>query len=124
MDLEREVSKIVGEFFDETERKTEELIMTTAEEACNDIKAYANSHGWKEYANGWTVKKKYGGKSVEATICNPKHYRLIHLLERGHIVVDRNKKTHGVTTAYPHIEPAEKKAVQKIHRGIRKAIKK
>lgn len=72
-----------------------------------------------EYAKGWGVtvtNTKRGNKRV--VVHNKKHYRLTHLLEKGHA------KSGGVgrTRAQPHIEPVEEWAIDELPKRIAEDI--
>lgn len=60
----------------------------------------------KTYASGWEfkvdekAKKKYGG-----VVWNATNYQLTHLLEKGHLIVNK-KGGIGWASAKPHIENA------------------
>lgn len=59
-----------------------------------------------KYSRGWGIKQT---KSGTVYIYNKKHYRLTHLLERGHRTIIKNGK-YGMkasTRAIPHIASAE-----------------
>lgn len=65
------------------------------------------------YASSW-VKSKDKGK---IKIHNKEHYRLTHLLERGH-----TKRNGGRTKAMPHIAPVEQFAIETVHKKIEERL--
>lgn len=71
------------------------------------------------YAKGWRAEQ-VSKTSAQSTfiVHNKTKYQLTHLLEYGHAV---NGGTERVK-AYPHIEKAKEKAVEKFVREIEKAI--
>ena len=72
------------------------------------------------YAQSWAAKKtKQANKwAYEKTVYNKEHYRLTHLLEKGHRVVGaKNGRTW--VSARPHIEAVERKAVESLVREIK-----
>lgn len=69
-----------------------------------------------EYASSWTysMQKSRGSKNKNKLIVhNKKHYRIVHLLEKGHA-----KRNGGRVEAKVHVAPAqdhaEEKAIQRI----------
>lgn len=66
-----------------------------------------------EYRKSWTFSEKEvrHGKSyrTELVVYNEKHYRLTHLLEKSHRIANKYG-SYGMSTAQPHIEPAQKNA--------------
>ncbi|RKJ32016.1 hypothetical protein D7X33_39910, partial [Butyricicoccus sp. 1XD8-22] len=66
------------------------------------------------YAKSWKASK-INGKWV---IHNVKHYRLTHLLEKGHAKVGG-----GRVQSYPHIAPVEKELVEEYIKGAEEAIR-
>ncbi|MNW18141.1 hypothetical protein D3C71_2175820 [compost metagenome] len=51
-------------------------------------------------------------------IYNEKHYRLTHLLEKGHV-----KRGGGRVAARVHIEPVEERIVAEFEKRVERAIK-
>jgi len=73
-----------------------------------------------DYGKSWVISKKKGrpGEPTKYIVHNKKHYRLTHLLEKGHA-----KRGGGRTKAIPHIAPAEEAAVEKFERDVEAAIR-
>ncbi|MOA51074.1 hypothetical protein D3C78_1741730 [compost metagenome] len=69
-------------------------------------------HG--DYASSWKRKKTKEGY----TIHNEEHYRLTHLLEKGHA-----KRNGGRVPAQVHIKPVEDQLVEEFEKRVEKAIK-
>lgn len=71
------------------------------------------------YAKGWTRKKEVDSSNKSAYVVhNSKHYRLTHLLEKGHA-----KRGGGRTKPRVHIAPAEEKAISEIEKRIKDDLK-
>ena len=66
-----------------------------------------------DYRKSWTYQEKEirRGKSfrTEMVVYNAKFYRLTHLLEKSHRIVNKYGE-YGKTKAQPHIAPAQKNA--------------
>lgn len=69
------------------------------------------------YAKSWKLKKEKGdlGK-VSITVYNQKKGYLTHLLEHGHAI----KNGKGRARAIPHISTAEKQAIEKVEKRMKK----
>lgn len=62
---------------------------------------------WDAYRKGWraTRENKKGAFRFDMVVHNKTHYRLAHLLEKGHALVKG-----GRTRSFKHIRPIEQKA--------------
>jgi hypothetical protein len=60
-----------------------------------------------------TVFEDEQNKRVRWQVKAP-HYRLTHLLEHGHRIVDRNHRLHGTTKPVPHIAYGEALAQRRL----------
>lgn len=69
-----------------------------------------------EYRKSWTFKEKEirRGKSyrTEMVVYNERYYRLTHLLEKSHRIVNKYGE-YGKTKGQPHIAPAQRNAEAK-----------
>lgn len=107
-----ELIDILNEFQDEEEDVIIRVFNETAKDTEQLVKQNAKSKfkGSGEYAAGWEVKK--GGDlkrgTYKITVCNPKHYRLTHLLEKGHQSFNQYGGPYKRVRGKRHIKPAEK----------------
>lgn len=70
------------------------------------------------YAKSWSSKKESGFHLPQRIIHVKKpHYRLTHLLEKGHVGRDGKR-----VRAIPHIAPVEKKLVKEFEQEIERSI--
>lgn len=62
-----------------------------------------------DYKKSWSIRRKNGEYDFTATVyARSPHYRLTHLLEKGHVKKNPyTGKVLGRVEAYPHIAPAE-----------------
>lgn len=89
----------------------DKIAKANAEKCARDINDNIKSHGWHgDYANSWQVTER--GTNSKQYWVHSTQYRLTHLLENGHLIV--NKK-EGVGWSQPiiHIRPAFLKARDK-----------
>ena len=124
-DLADIVLEYLEEFKDVTEEACKDGVLTTADEAVKDLRsahpAGSGKYGsWDKYDSGWTKRAstmKTKEKGILAVVYNEKHYRLTHLLEKGHALVGG-----GRTQAFPHIAPVEEKCEDNLIKNIKKNI--
>lgn len=127
VDLSNAIAEILNEYGDEVYDVMEECIDSVSEEAKDRLKS-AN-HFRKEasgtYAGSW-INEKLQGKplTVARAVHNEKHYRLTHLLEKGHVIKNGTGREYGHTSAFPHIGPvndwANKELVAMVERKLQK----
>jgi len=73
-----------------------------------------------KYAKSWTMTtfKNYGQPDVRVIHAKAPHYRLVHLLEKGHALVNG-----GRTRPQPHVAPAEEGVIREFTREVEEAIR-
>lgn len=116
----KKMQKILSQYGDEIIDEVSETIPKIAEETVEDIKDNAiKLFDGNEYANDWEIDHVDTSRISTKTIIRSKdHYRLAHLLEKGHAKVNG-----GRVEGRPHIKPAEDKAVKKLEDKIQEVIK-
>ena len=97
----------------------------TVAEIRGDIPA-AGIGGTGDYRKSWASKKDAGarGRYAYAKVVYAKepHYRLTHLLEKGHDLIVRGKAL-GRVKAFVHIRPAAGAAADKLEQYIKNGLK-
>ena len=102
-----EIMKEVGEG---CEAAISDALDVVLPETVDDLKATSpKDHG--DYAQDWTYKRT-GGLSF--VVYNKDHYRLTHLLEKGHAIANQHGHYSGRVPAHVHIKPAEKRACERL----------
>jgi len=115
--LAYEIAKSLTEYGQGVATKTNKVVKKVAKETVKELKSTSPSRTDK-YAKGWTsTTEKDMASSVGITVHNKKHYRLTHLLENGHALANG-----GRSRKFPHIKPAEEKAITTLEKGIKEAI--
>lgn len=73
------------------------------------------------YASGWVASTRTKGEWI---VYNKTHYRLTHLLEKGHVTVYKTGKygSKRTTTPNPHIAIAEKEMKDMVGRLLEQEI--
>ena len=117
------VSSQIAEILDEYEKKVRETAEKDIEQVAKDTVQRLKQTSPKDsgdYARSWTLKRDRATKTT--TVYNKDHYRLTHLLEKGHI--KRNQAgTYGRQDPQEHIGPAEKEASAELVRKIEEDLR-
>lgn len=95
-----------------------------ASEFCRDeIKRNSPSKTGK-YKRGWKVKVAYESKSdYRVLIMNTTKPQLTHLLEKPHVLKNKEGKIIGRVGGHPHIAPAEQKTEKKLLNDIKVTVR-
>ena len=125
VDLNKAINDILSKYGDEVYTVMESSIDVVSEEAKEKLRAvnHFRNNASGAYAESW-VNEKLSGKPLTCTraVHNEKHYRLTHLLEKGHVIKNGTGRTFGKTSAFPHIAPvndwANKELVQLVERKL------
>lgn len=112
--LAAEINRQLALYAHQTAESVERISEEIATEGVEMLKAESpKSPGGGDYAKSWTVKKV--GKVF--VIHNKDHYRLTHLLEKGHAKVNG-----GRVDARVHIAPVEGRMVEKFEDELRREL--
>ena len=113
--LAQEIVKIMDDYRDTTVDKMKEAVDKAAKQAVNELKN-SSPKRTGAYAKDWAAKKdrKANKWAYGKVVYNKKHYRLTHLLEKGH-----RKVNGGMVAARPHIAKVEEKAINTLVEGIK-----
>lgn len=104
-DLAAEINRQLSLYANQTNETIEVIAEKVAKDGVELLKANSpRSPGGGNYAKSWAFKK-VGKKFV---VHNKKHYRLTHLLEKGHAKVNG-----GRVEARVHIAPVEGKMIER-----------
>ena len=113
--LAQEIVKILDDYRDTTIDKMKESVDKAAKQAVNELKT-SSPKRTGAYAKDWAAKKdrKANKWAYGKVVYNKKHYRLTHLLEKGH-----RKVNGGMVAARPHIAKVEEKAINTLVEGLK-----
>jgi hypothetical protein len=121
-DLSKAIQKTLAEYEGVTIDSMKAAVDKASKEAVRDLKSSSPKRNGA-YARSWAAKKtKQANKwAYEKTVYNKDHYRLTHLLEKGHRVVGaKNGRTW--VDARPHIEKVEKKAIENLVNEMKETL--
>lgn len=117
-DLPMVVKKSLEEYCDFAADEVKQIVQEVSEYVKAEIKENAPVDTG-EYQKSWKVsKEKETATSLAMVVHSEKHYRLTHLLEKGHA-----KRGGGRVEAQVHIAPAEKNAEKMIVEKVERRLK-
>lgn len=122
--ISSQISTALDEYRADVIQATDAAIDATSKEAVRKLKDTSPKRpGRGNYARSWSVRKERGAGGIyNAVVHNVKHYRLTHLLEKGHVI--RNKYgTFGRTAPREHIKPVELWAQSELPEAIERRLK-
>ena len=111
--LAGEIEMELKKYIDTLNGDLDEGAVKIGRETAKEIKVNAQAQGLSRrprYIKGWSITKRDG----KVVVRNRTDGQLTHLLEFGH--------SNGAK-AHPHIEPAEKNAIEKFEKLVEKAVK-
>lgn len=125
IDLSAAVEEILKEYGNDVYNVVEDAVDEVTDEATNKLKAINHwaKDGSGVYAGSWvndTVRKTR--VSTAKVVHNEDHYRLTHLLEKGHVIRNGTGRTFGKTGKYPHIAPVNDWANEELPKRFRKKV--
>lgn len=116
---------ITAELSKYSQEVTEQLkqdIRDVSKECVKDIKASAPRKSGK-YKRGWRMKVVFENiEDIRIKVYNSAKPQLAHLLEFGHDIVKKGRKT-GYVDERTHIYPAEQKAAKALEKKAKVAVK-
>lgn len=117
-DLAKTVSQVLKEYEGATIENMKKAVDRTSKQAVRDLKA-SSPKRTGAYSRDWASKKRKNTNewAYAKTVYNKKHYRLTHLLEKGH-----RKVNGGMVAARPHIAKVEQEAVNELYREIKEGV--
>lgn len=119
-EITERVRKSLQEFNERIAEANKKAIQDTTEECLRDIEKLAPKRTGT-YSKSWEAKKTYEDPAnLRVTVHSPKHYRLTHLLENGHMTADGT----GFVQGRPHLSLAEQKAAQNLEKNVVFEVKK
>lgn len=112
INLANEITRALRRYVDEVDEEVQAAAEEVAGQSVDKLKQ-TSPKKTGAYAKSWTMKKKGKGWIVH----NKKHYRLTHLLEKGHAKVNG-----GRVGAKVHIAPVEHNAINDFIERVERAV--
>ena len=113
-DYAKGVDKVLEEASDKAGKEAEEELHRTSPVRSGD---YRKSWTYEEK----TIRRGKRNFRTEMVVWNPKHYRLTHLLEKSHRIVNKYGQ-YGKTIPQPHIAPAQKNAEKTFEKVFKEGL--
>lgn len=117
--LAAEIAKGLAEYSQEVVEKVNISSARVGKSAVKQLKSTSPKR-YGKYAKSWAMKTEPEVGQPHKRIVHVKapHYRLTHLLEKGHAKVNG-----GRVEGIPHIRPAEEMVIEQFMREVEEAIK-
>jgi hypothetical protein len=115
-----QINTILSKYATSVDETMSATLKEVATETASELRA-TSPGDFGPYARSWDVKKQKGGKSY--VVYNKEHYRLTHLLEKGHKSANQYGSDYGRVKAYPHIKKAEELAEQLLPETFEEKLK-
>lgn len=113
-----DITRIVEQYGRQAREAVEKAVRKTGRETAKTLKNTSPKRTGA-YASSWTTKvTRSSGRLIGVTVYNKEHYQLTHLLENGHVIVNK-KGEYGRTRPIKHIEPAEQEGIQNFEQLVR-----
>lgn len=119
IDLAPVIEQLISEYGDDVYKVLPDAVEEVTEEATDKLK----SGQWSDYSASWTNSDVTTGRiHTKKVIHNAEHYRLTHLLEKGHVIRNGTGRTYGRTRKFPHIKPVEQWAQKELPKAVERKI--
>lgn len=126
LNLDTEINKLLDTFDKDVYEVLDFAVDDVANESANRLKTVQFKTGG-EYSKSWVSEKEPTGRlQTKRVVHNEEHYRLTHLLEKGHVIRNGRSRitgqSYGRTNAYPHIAPVEEWARAELPRMVERKL--
>lgn len=116
-----EIKDILNEYSEEVQDLIASAAESVAKRGANKLKNNSPRRTGK-YAKGWKVKTQRGKNFINCTIHNSTNWQLTHLLEKPHVIRNKNG-SYGMSKPQVHIAPVEEECITEFERNVENIIK-
>lgn len=124
INLARAVNDVLKECGEKAYEVLDECVDDVAEEAAEKLRAVESfspkGHPTGNYSRSWESSKEPTGRlRTKRVVHNVVHYRLAHLLEKGHVLHNGTRRV----PAYPHIAPVDDWVQEELPERVKRGLK-
>lgn len=128
IDLDSTVAKLLNEYGEKVYDVLSDCVKEVSDEAVEKLQSVSSfapgGHPSGAYSKDWKQEEvKVGRLATKRVVHNEEHYRLTHLLEKGHVSKNGTHRTFGRVAAYPHIAPVNEWANEELPRLVERKLK-
>ena len=122
--LEASINEVLQEYGEKVYDVLKDAVDEVSDEAVQKLQSVSSfapgGHPSGEYSKSWKKENvRVGRLAVKRVVHNEEHYRLTHLLEKGHVTRNGTGRTCRPTPAYPHIAPVNDWANEELPRRVK-----
>lgn len=127
LDFDKAIKDVLQEYGEQVAEVVGDSIDSVSKEAVEKLKGVQtfapNGNPTGAYSGSWEAEEvKTGRLSKKKIIHNKEHYRLTHLLEKGHVSRNGTGRTFGRVPAYPHIAPVNDYVANELPKEVERRL--
>ena len=123
--LEQAVKQVLDDYGSKVYAVLDDCVKEVAADAAEKLQSVdkfsPKGHPPGAYSKSWVADRERTGRlKTKYVVHNVEHYRLAHLLEKGHVLHNGTRRV----PAYPHIAPVEKWAQDELPKAVKRGLEK
>lgn len=128
IDLDATVHDLLSKYGNQVYDVLKDCVKEVSDEAVEKLQSVSRfapgGHPSGEYSRSWKQEEAKAGRlATRRVVHNEEHYRLTHLLEKGHVSKNGTHRTFGRVKAYPHIAPVSEWANGELPKLVERKLK-
>ena len=128
IDLSKAIEEVLSRYGTDVYNVLTDAVKEVSDDATEKLqnvsKFAPDGHPSGDYSQSWSNEEIPTGRlTTKRIVHNIDHYRLSHLLEKGHVSRNGTGRTFGRVPAYPHIAPVNDWANEELPRVVERMIK-